>query len=256
MKRIISITSIFCLLMMLSSCHTLNSLASTALSGTEGNGNDEPSDLEIGNGLKEALNVGISKGVEQLIQKDGYFKNELIKILLPPEAQKVQSIITKYVPGGQKLVNDAVLKMNRAAEDAANEAKPIFVNAIKNLSFKDVKNILFGAENEATNYLKTNTYQSLTNAYSPRINASLTKVGAAQAWQALVNPYNKFANSPLAATVKDAKPISPDLGAYVTEKALNGLFFKVQEQEKKIRTDVSSRSSSLLKDVFGLLDKK
>ena len=253
MNRLIYTTCFLCLVMVLSSCHTLNQIANTALGG-ESNG--EPSDLEIGNGLKEALNVGITKGVEQLIKQDGYFKNELIKILLPPEAQKVQSVITKYVPGGQKLVDDAVLKMNRAAEDAANEAKPIFVNAIKSLSFKDVKNILFGADNAATDYLKGKTLQSLTAAYSPRINESLTKVGATQAWQALVNPYNKFANSPASAVVKDAKPINPDLGAYVTEKALQGLFFKVQEQEKKIRTDVSSRSSDLLKDVFGLLDKK
>ncbi|MDX2304031.1 MAG: DUF4197 domain-containing protein [Microscillaceae bacterium] len=253
-KKIFSTVSILSVLLLLGSCQTLNSLANTALSGTNDNG--EPTDAQIGMGLKEALNVGISKGVEELIKQDGYFKNELIKILLPPEAQKVQSIITKYVPGGDKLVADAILKMNRAAEDAANEAKPIFVNAITSLSFNDVKNILFGAENAATGYLKDKTYTSLSSAYSPRINESLTKVGAVQAWQALVTPYNKFANSPLAATVKDAKPINPDLGAYVTQKALDGLFFKVQEQEKKIRTDVSSRTSELLKDVFGLLDKK
>jgi hypothetical protein len=216
----------------------------------------EPTEGEIGSGLKEALNVGISKGVSELIKTDGYFKNELIKILLPPEAQKVQSIITKYVPGGQKQVEDAVLKMNRAAEDAANEAKPIFVNAITSMSITDAKNILFGQQTAATDYLKGKTYQSLVEAYSPKINNSLSKVGAIQAWKALADPYNKFANSPAAALVKDAKPINPDLGGYVTGKALDGLFLKVTDEEKNIRTNLAARTSQLLQKVFGLLEKK
>jgi hypothetical protein len=146
--------------------------------------------------------------------------------------------------------------MNRAAEDAANEAKPIFVDAIKGMSIMDAKNILFGNKDAATNYLKDKTFQSLVNAYSPKINTSLNKVGAAQAWKALADPYNKFANSPLAMTVKDAKPINPDLGAYVTQKALDGLFFKVKEEEDKIRTNLAARTSQLLQRVFGMLDKK
>ncbi|MCU0445574.1 MAG: DUF4197 domain-containing protein [Microscillaceae bacterium] len=221
-----------------------------------GVGTGEPTELEIGSGLKEALNVGINQGVEQLIKSDGYFKNELIKILLPPEAQKVESIMRRYVPGGDKLVDDAVLKMNRAAEDAANEAKPIFVNAITGMTITDAKNILFGGSGAATGYLKDKTLSSLTQTYSPRINNSLNKVGASQAWKALADPYNKFANSPAAALVKDAKPINPDLGAYVTQKALDGLFFKVQEKENDIRQNLNSRTSQLLQRVFGLLDKK
>lgn len=240
-----------CIAITFAGCETLNSIASTAT----GSGSSEPTDAEIGAGLKEALNVGISKGVEELIKVDGYFKNELIKILMPPEAQKVEGVMRKYVPNGDKLVEDVILKMNRAAEDAANEAKPIFVNAIKNLSFQDVRNILFGAENAATNYLQNQTQQSLVSAYGPRINNSLSEVGAVKAWQALVVPYNKFANSFAGKAIKDVEPINPDLGSYVTERALNGLFTKVQEQEKKIRTDVSARSSKLLKDVFGLLNK-
>ena len=235
-------------LIFLNSCEALNGIQIPGL-------NADPTDSEIGSGLKEALNVGINKGVSELIQTDGYFKNELIKILLPPEAQKVESIITKYVPGGQKLVDDAILKMNRAAEDAANEAKPIFVDAIKGMSFTDAKNILFGADNAATVYLKDKTYQSLVSAYSPKIEASLSKVGASQAWTALADPYNKFANSAAGKLVKDAKPINPDLGAYVTEKALDGLFFKVKDEEKNIRDNLSARGSQLLQKVFGFMDK-
>jgi len=218
--------------------------------------NTDPTDGEIGSGLKEALNVGIGKGVSELIKTDGYFGNELLKILLPPEAQQVQEIITKYVPGGDKLVKDAVLKMNRAAEDAANEAKPIFVDAITSMSITDAKNILFGNQNAATSYLRDKTLQSLVAAYAPKINNSLSKVGAIQAWEALSKPYNKFANSPAASLVKGAKPINPDLGAYVTQKALDGLFLKVSDSEKDIRQNIASRTSQVLQRVFGMLDKK
>lgn len=232
------------------SCDALNNIQLPNI------GLGEPTEGEIGSGLKEALNVGISNGVSELIKTDGYFKNELIKVLLPPEAQKVEEIIRKYIPGGKNLVDDAILKMNRAAEDAANEAKPIFVNAITSMSITDAKNILFGNKDAATTYLKDKTIQNLTTAYSPKINNSLSKVGASQAWKALADPYNKFANSPAAALVKDAKPINADLGAYVTQKALEGLFFKVKGEEQKIRENISARSTQLLQRVFGLLDKK
>lgn len=241
------------LLMILSlstACETIKKVASNLP-----NGSTEPSDTEIGNGLKEALNDGISKGVSLLSQTDGYFKDELIKIFLPPEAKKVENIMRKYIPGGKSLVEDAILKMNRAAEDAAQEAKPIFVDAIKSMTIKDARNILFGADSAATNYLRDKTYSSLTNAYSPKINSSLDKVGAVQAWSALITQYNKFANSAAAKVVKGAEPIEPNLGAYVTQKALDGLFFKVKGQEQKIRGDISERKSALLQKVFGLLDK-
>lgn len=251
MKKLrLTFTALLCILF-LNSCDVLNNVQ---ISGVNTTG--EPTNSEIGMGLKEALNVGISKGVNELTKQDGYFKNQLIKILLPPEAKNVENIITKYVPGGDKLIAEAILKMNRAAEDAAQEAKPIFVDAIKTMTITDAKNILFGQQNAATSYLKGKTYQSLVKAYSPKINNSLNSVGAAQAWKALINPYNKFAKSPAAALVKDAKPVNADLGAYVTEKALNGLFFKVQEKEKGIRKNLSERTSQLLQRVFGLLDKK
>ncbi len=237
--------------LLLSSCDALNSLPISFPNGAA-----PLTDAQIGGGLKDALRQGISNGVKELIQTDGYFRNEAIKLLLPPEAEKVQNIITKYVPGGQKLVDDAILKMNRAAEDAANEAAPIFVDAITSMSFADAKGILFGEENAATTYLKDKTYQNLSNAYAPRINNSLEKVGASQAWNALVTPYNKFANSAAGRLVKDAQPVNDDLGAYVTQKALEGVFFKVRGEEKKVRGNVSARSTKLMQDVFGMLDKE
>lgn len=242
------------ILFLCTSCDALNNLPITTTSSSSGGG--ALTNAQIGGGLKDALKQGITNGVKELIKTDGYFRNEAIKILLPEEVQKVQNIITQYVPGGNRLIEDAILKMNRAAEDAANEATPIFVNAITSMSFDDAKNILFGPENAATTYLKGKTYSSLTSAYSPRINASLEKVGAVQAWTALITPYNKFANSAAGRLVKDAQPVNPDLGAYVTEKALNGVFFKVTEEEKKVRENVGSRSTKLMQDVFGFLDRE
>ncbi len=247
--KILAISSLLITATATSACDALGQLP-ISLTGIE------PTDAEIGGGLKEALNVGINKGVQQLIKTDGYFGNAALKILLPPEAQNVQNIITKYVPGGQDLINGAILKMNRAAEEAAKEAVPIFTGAITGMSFTDARNILFGGSGSATTYLKNATTQALINAYSPKINASLESVGAKQAWEALVKPYNKFANSPAAMLVKDAKPINADLTSYVTEKALNGLFIKVNEGENDIRSNLGARTSQLLQKVFGLLDKK
>ncbi|MDX1904918.1 MAG: DUF4197 domain-containing protein [Thermonemataceae bacterium] len=214
------------------------------------------SEADVANGLKEALNQGISNGVSELIKTDGYFANQAIKLFLPPEAQKVQDLIVKNIPQGQKLIDQAVLKMNRAAEDAANEAKPIFVEAITSMTILDAKNILFGKENAATDYLKQKTYQKLVQAYSPKINASLSKVGATQAWQALTTPYNKLANSPAGMLVNVTQPINSDLAAYTTQKALDGLFWRIAQEEQKIRKNPVARTTALLQRVFGELDKK
>jgi hypothetical protein len=232
----------------LTSCDTLSQLPLSSFL--------QPTDGEIGGGLKEALSLGINNGVQQLMKTDGYFANAALKILLPPEAQQVQGLITKYVPGGQTLINEAVLKMNRAAEDAAKEAVPIFTSAITSMSITDAKNILFGGAGAATNYLKNTTLQALTQAYTPKIENSMRSVGASQAWEAIMKPYNKFANSPAALLVQGAKPINPNLSQYVTQKALDGLFMKVTEKENGIRGNMAERSSQLLQKVFGMLDKK
>lgn len=212
-------------------------------------------DGEVASALKEALNVGIDKTVTNLIKTDGYFKDKFIKILLPDEVVKVEKIIRK-MPGGTKMADDLILKMNRAAEDAANEAKPIFINAITSITFADAKNILLGNNGAATAYLKEKTFQGLMTAYAPKINASLDKAGALQAWNLLSNSYNNFLKSPAGRFTKDAKPVNPDLGAHVTQKALDGMFFKVTEEEKQIRQNVSARVSDPLKKIFGLLDRK
>ncbi|MCS6794882.1 MAG: DUF4197 domain-containing protein [Raineya sp.] len=218
--------------------------------------NQPLSEGEIANGLKEALTQGISKGVNELVKTDGYFGNQAIKILLPPEAQKVQDLIVKNIPQGQKLIDEAVLKMNRAAEDAANEAKPIFLDAITSMTITDAKNILFGNENAATNYLREKTFQKLVQAYSPKINNALSKVGATQAWSALVTPYNKLVGTVAGNLAGIREPINADLGAYTTQKALDGLFWRIAQEEAQIRKNPIARTTALLQRVFGELDKK
>ncbi len=231
--------------------------ACTTLQGVVSNlpTNQPLTEAEIANGLKEALMQGISNGVNELIKLDGYFANETIKILLPPEAQKVQDLIVKHIPQGQKLIDEAVLKMNRAAEEAAKEAKPIFVDAITSMSIVDARNILLGNETAATNYLYEKTFQKLVQAYSPKINNALSKVGATQAWVALINSYNKLANSNAGALLGVREPINTDLGAYTTQKALDGLFWRIAQEEIKIRQNPIARTTALLQRVFGELDK-
>lgn len=210
------------------------------------------SDGDIALGLKEALDVGISNGVQDLVKTDGYFANQAIKILLPDEVSNATNLITQAVPGSDALLTEVVLKMNRAAEGAANEAAPIFKDAITGMTFTDARNILFGAKNAATEFLKANTYTQLQGLYAPKINNSLSAVGLPQLWSQVANPYNDYANGIIGQAL-GAKPIPSDLGTYVTGKALDGLFFKVQEEEAKIRDNVSARVTDLLQRVFGLL---
>lgn len=239
---------------LLQGCETLTNVANTinksgaiAQPLTEG---------QIANGLKEALNVGINNGVKTLVKKDGYLGNSILKIFLPKEVKEAQNLISKHVPNGQQLLDNLVLKMNRAAEDAANEATPIFKDAITGMTINDAKGILFGADSAATTYLKNKTQSRLTAAYAPKINNSLSKVGATQAWKALADPYNKFANSTVGKFIDGVKPINADLGSYVTQRALKGLFYKVRQEEGKIRKNPVARVTSLLQRVFGELDKK
>jgi len=239
------------ILWLCNACATLQGVVSNLPNATQ-----PLTETEIANGLKEALTQGISNGVSELVKTDGYFGNQAIKLLLPPEAEKVQNLIVKNIPQGQKLIDEAILKMNRAAEDAANEAKPIFVDAITSMTIVDAKNILFGNENAATNYLKEKTFQKLVQAYSPKINASLSKVGATQAWSALVNPYNKLVGTVAGNIAGIREPITSDLGAYTTQKALDGLFWRISQEEQKIRSTPLARTTALLQRVFGELDKK
>jgi hypothetical protein len=198
---------------------------------------------EVGRGLKEALNFGISEGVQKLSAKDGYFKSPY-KILLPAEAQKVADKL-KSIPGFSSVENVILERINRAAEDAATKAKPIFVDAIKGMTFRDAFDILMGEDNAATVYLKRSTYQKLYDAFNPVIVRSLDKFNARSYWSDAVNAYNKI---PL------VKEMNPSLDDYVTTQALNGLFSMVEIKENKIRDDVSQRTTDLLRRVFARQD--
>ena len=193
-------------------------------------------------GLKEALIVGSQKGSNTLSQVDGFFANAALKILLPPEAVKVENTLRKVGLGKQ--VDDAILSMNRAAEDACKSAAPIFGNAVKQMSFGDALGILKGSDTAATGYLRGKTTEELTNAFRPVIEESLKKVDATKYWNTLITSYNKVN------ILGGGQKINPDLSAYVTDKALSGIFTQVAIEEKNIRKDPLARTSDILKKVF------
>ncbi|RTY95359.1 DUF4197 domain-containing protein [Flavobacterium sp. GT3R68] len=203
------------------------------------------SGLDIGAGLKEALNKGISEQVSKLTAVDGFYTNEAVKILMPAELQKVDKTLRKM--GMSNLADEGIKALNRAAEDAVKEATPIFVKAIKDITITDAKNILFGKENAATVYLQSSTTTSLYTKFSPVVQASIGKVGADVIWANIIKKYNSI---PLVSKV------NPDITDYVTNKALDGVFTMITVEEKNIRTNLKSRSSDLLKKVFSLQDKK
>ncbi len=201
--------------------------------------------LDISNALKEALNNGITKQVSKLTTTDGFFKNEMVKILLPQELQKVDKTLRDI--GLSSLADEGLKVLNRAAEDAVKEATPIFVDAIKQMSFSDAKNILMGADNAATSYLQNTTTTQLYSKFSPVVSSSLSKVGADKVWKQIIERYNQV---PLVTKV------NPDLTDYVTNKAMEGVFTMVSVEEKNIRTNTAARTSDLLKRVFAMQDKK
>jgi hypothetical protein len=203
------------------------------------------SQAEMGNGLKEALNNGITNQVSKLTATDGFFRNEAVKILLPAELQKVDTKLRQL--GLSKLADDGLRILNRAAEDAVKEATPIFVDAVKQMTFTDAKNILFGHESSATTYLQTTTSSALYGKFSPVIKNSFAKVGADKIWTQIITKYNSI---PLVTKV------NPDLTDYTTNKAMEGVFKMIAVEEKDIRTNFSARTSDLLKRVFALQDKK
>jgi hypothetical protein len=203
------------------------------------------SQAEIGNGLKEALNNGITKQVSKLTATDGFFKNEAVKILLPEELQTVDKKLRQIGMG--KLADEGLKVINRAAEDAVKEATPIFVDAVKQMSFNDAKNILMGNESSATTYLQNTTSTVLYTKFNPVIKNSYTKVGADKVWKEIITKYNSI---PL------VKKVNPDLTDYTTKKAMEGVFKMIAVEEKDIRTNLASRSSDLLRKVFALQDQK
>ncbi|MDY2588373.1 DUF4197 domain-containing protein [Winogradskyella aquimaris] len=199
--------------------------------------------VDIAAGLRQALDMGIDKQVTKLTQTDGFYKNDLVKILLPEELQKVDEALRKI--GLSSLADEGIKALNRAAEDAVKEATPIFVSAVKDITFDDTKAILLGDDNAATTYLISKTQAQLYNKFKPVISNSFGKVGADQIWTNLITKYNSL---PLTSDV------NPDLTDYVTIEALDGVYTMIAVEEKEIRTKVSSRTTDLLKKVFALQD--
>lgn len=203
------------------------------------------SGIDIAAGLKEALNKGVTDQVSKLTALDGFYKNEAVKIMMPAELQKVDKTLRKL--GMSSLADDGIRALNRAAEDAVKESTPIFVSAIKNINFSDAKNILMGKENAATSYLQSATTKDLYTKFSPVVQQSIGKVGADVIWSNIITKYNAI---PLVSKV------NPDITDYVTNKALDGVFKMITVEEKNIRTNLKSRTSNLLQQVFAMQDKK
>ncbi len=201
------------------------------------------SNADIASGLRQALDQGIDKQVTKLTQTDGFYKNDLVKILLPEELQKVDKGLRDIGLGN--LADEGLKVLNRAAEDAVKEATPIFVNAVKDITFNDAKNILLGTYNAATEYLTSKTQTELYNKFQPVINSSFSKVGADEIWNNLINRYN---------TIPFTNNVNPDLTDYVTQEALKGVYTMIGVEEKEIRTKIASRGTDLLQKVFALQD--
>ncbi len=200
---------------------------------------------DISAGLKEALNNGITKQVSKLTAENGFYKNDAVKILLPSELQKVDRTLRSL--GMSNLADEGMKLLNRAAEDAVKEATPIFVDAVKNMTFADAKTILMGNENSATTYLETATSTALYDKFSPVIATSLDKVNANKIWAQIITKYNSI---PL------VKKVSPDLKDYVTKETMKGVFKMVAVEEKEIRVNLKARTSPLLQSIFAMQDKQ
>ncbi len=214
--------------------------AKAAATGNSGSLN--PAD--IATALKQALEQGTSKSADLLSKENGFFGNNAVKILFPPEALKAEATLRKLGLG--EMCDDAILSFNRAAEDAAKQAKPIFISAVKNMTVIDAKNILMGSNDAATNYFKTNTTDSLTKVFDPIVEKSIEKVDATKYYGNVVDRYNK---------VPFVSKINPDLKAYVTEKAIDGLFKEIAQEELRIRENSAFRTTELMQKVFSSVKK-
>jgi len=223
-------------LLMLNSCAELQQVVNQLPNGGLG-------DADIAAGLRQALDFGIDKQVKKLTLKDGFYGNSLVKILLPEELKKVDKTLRDIGLGS--LADDGIKMLNRAAEDAVKEATPIFVNAVKDITFADAKNILLGNNDAATQYLQGKTNTALYAKFQPVIQNSFAKVGADRIWTELITNYNK---------VPFVQKVNPDLTDYVTTEALKGVYTMIAVEEQQIRTKVGSRTTDLLKKVFALQD--
>jgi hypothetical protein len=219
---------------LLSGCDVLSKLPQTpGLGGI--------TEAEAGQGIKEALSQGLSGAVLRLNKQDGFFKDELYKILLPPDAKKVENTLRSL--GFNNMVDKAILQINRGAEDAAGYAKPIFADAIKNMTLQDAIGLVKNGDTSATHFFREKTTAQLMAAFLPVIKASLDKVDATKYYGDVINKYNNFPTT--------IKKINPDLASFVTARATDALFDLVSQEEKNIRSNIAARTSAILKKVFG-----
>jgi len=244
MKKII--ISTFSLLLSISlfaqkdSSNNLNGLFKKASSVFSKNSSSSGlSSDEIVSGLKEALSLGAQKSGDKLSKPDGFFKDAAVKILLPKQVQDIEKKMRMFGMG--KLVDNAELSMNRAAEDASKQAAPIFLSAIKKMTVPDALNILRGTDTAATGYLRKTTSPELIASFRPVIEESLKKTDANKYWKDVFSAYNRFSS----------KPVDTDINSYVTNKALDGLFYYVAQEEVNIRKNPAGRVTDVLKQVFG-----
>jgi hypothetical protein len=214
------------------SCNTFSQLPSKTGILTE---------AEAGQGIKEALTQGVIRGISFLNKTDGFFGNEAYKLFLPPDAKKVENTLRNLGMGAQ--VDKAILAINRGAEDAVGYAKPIFLNAIKEMTLTDAINIVRGPRDAATQYFKNKTTQQLIAAFTPPVKASLDKTDATKYYTDIVTTYNKLPTT--------FKKINPDLTAYVVGKAVDALFDQIAKEEANIRSNPVARTTDILKKVFG-----
>jgi Protein of unknown function (DUF4197) len=240
MKKLSVLIVMFFSFLVVANAQDVLSSVKKAVSGNSNAGAGLSSD-EIVGGLKEALTQGAQKSVSKLSAADGFFKDAVVKVLMPPEAQKVEKTLRSVGMGN--LVDNAILSMNRAAEDASKSAAPIFVDAVKNMSINDALGILRGTDTAATSYLRKTTSPQLTTAFRPVIDASLQKTDATKYWKTVIDTYNGLPTT--------FKKVNSDLPAYVTQKALSGIFYYVAQEEAKIRKDPAAQATDLLKKVFG-----
>jgi hypothetical protein len=240
MKKVLYIVVISILLGLPAKAQFLKDLKKAAENVIEETSKTGFSEEEASKALKEALTIGIKKGVSQLSKPDGYFRDPQIKIPMPKEAKTVEEKLRMLGQG--KAVDNAIESMNRAAEDAANGAKDIFVAVIKELTLKDVMNIVSGEDDAATRFLEDHTRTRLIEKFKPVIKVSLDKVGATKYWNTVFSSYNKL---------PFVKKVNPDLLDYVTNKAIDGLFVQIAKEELEIRKNPVARVTDLLKKVFG-----
>jgi hypothetical protein len=240
MKKLFSVLFLAVGLVEMSQAQTFLKNLKKQVTGNSSSGSGLSSD-EIINGLKQALTLGAQKSADKLSAADGFFKDAAVKVLMPPQAQNVEKTLRNLGMG--KLVDDAILSMNRAAEDASKSAAPIFVNAVKRMTVQDGLGILRGADTAATGYLRKSTSPELTSAFHPVIDSSLQKTGATKYWKTVFDTYNKLPTT--------FRKVDPDLASFVTQKAMDGIFYYVAQEEQKIRKDPAAQVTDLLKKVFG-----